>query len=149
MSSLEERSAGIDFIKREENPNIIFIQDLKKNVGPSKYKKNRRKTDPRGKKSKKKEKNKISETKKIDPGKPKNISILSSTQRKSLGHIKFKPLISVISRVLNLRAIASTNKNELVDISAWLISIQKLANIKLDCPLITHIVSQCISTTVE
>jgi hypothetical protein len=36
-----------------------------------------------------------------------------------------------------------------VDKRAWLISIQKLASIKDDWPLITHIVSQCISTTVE
>jgi hypothetical protein len=45
--------------------------------------------------------------------------------------------------------IASTKRNELVDKRAWLINIQKLANIKQDCPLITHIVNQCISTTVE
>jgi hypothetical protein len=49
-----------------------------------------------------------------------------------LGHIKFIPLISVINLVLNLRAIASTSKNELVDNNAWLISIQKLASIKFD-----------------
>jgi hypothetical protein len=54
-----------------------------------------------------------------------------------------------MSLVLNLLAIASTNKNELVDISAWLISIQKLANIKFDWPLTIQMVNQCISTTVE
>jgi hypothetical protein len=60
-----------------------------------------------------------------------------------------RPLISVINRVLKRREIASTNKKEFVEIKAWLISIAKLANIRFDCPLITHIVNQCISTTVE
>jgi hypothetical protein len=55
----------------------------------------------------------------------------------------------VIRRVLKRRPIASTSKNELVESRAWLINIQKLASIKADCPLITQIVSQCISTTVE
>jgi hypothetical protein len=44
---------------------------------------------------------------------------------------------------------ASTNKNEFEDNKAWLISIQKLANIKADWPLIIQMVNQCISTTVE
>jgi hypothetical protein len=132
-----------------ENPNIRFIHDLKKNVGPSRYKKKRRKIDRRGKRSKKKLKNKNSETKNIDPGKPKNIKVFTRTIKNNLGHMKLRPLISVISRVLKRRATASTSKNELADRSAWLISIQKLANIRLDCPLTTHIVSQCISITVE
>jgi hypothetical protein len=102
-----------------------------------------------GNKLKKKEKNKNSAIKNIEPGKPKKISVFSNTARKSLGHKKFKPLISVIRRVLNRRATASTRRNEFVDSRAWLISIQKLDNIRLDCPLITQIVSQCISTTVE
>jgi len=63
--------------------------------------------------------------------------------------MKFRPLISVNNRVLNRLATASTNKKEFVDNNAWLIIIQKLASIKFDCPLTTHIVSQCISTTVE
>lgn len=77
------------------------------------------------------------------------MSVFSSIARNSFGHKKFNPLISVIKRVLNLRATASTSKNELVESKAWLISIQKLDNNKFDCPLITHIVNQCISTTVE
>lgn len=60
----------------------------------------------------------------IDPGKPKKTSRLIRLIRKSLGHRKFIPLISVIRRVLNLRAKASTSKKELVDKRAWLISIQ-------------------------
>jgi hypothetical protein len=71
-----------------------------------------------GNKSKKNEKNKNSDTKKIEPGKPKKIKVFSSAQRNSLGHMKFIPLISVINLVLNLLAIASTSKNELVDSSA-------------------------------
>jgi hypothetical protein len=68
----------------------------------------------------------------MDPGNPKNMRLFSKVMRNSLGHIKLIPLISVRSLVLNLRAIASTNKNEFVESSAWLMSIQKLANIKLD-----------------
>ena len=95
------------------------------------------------------EKNKNSETKNIDPGNPKKIRVFTSIAIKSLGHIKFTPFISVISLDLNLRATASTSRKEFVDNKAWLISIQKLANIRLDWPLTTHIVNQCISTTVE
>jgi len=87
--------------------------------------------------------------KKIDPGKPKNINVFTRAIKNSFGHKKLIPLISVISRVLNLRFIASTMKKELVESKAWLISIQKPDNIKGDWPLITQIVSQCISTTVE
>jgi len=96
----------------------MFIHERKKNVGTNKYRKNNRKTAPEGKKSKKKEKNKISETKKIDPGKPRNINTFNKTHKKSLGHIKLSPLISVISRVLKRLAIASTSKKEFVEISA-------------------------------
>jgi len=69
--------------------------------------------------------------------------------KKSFGHKKLTPLISVTNRVLKRRPIASTSKNELVDNNAWLINIQKLASIKGECPLIIQIVNQCISTTVE
>jgi hypothetical protein len=69
----------------------------------------------KGNKSKKKEKNKISDTNIIDPGNPKNTSVLSKLTKKSLGHKKLIPLISVINRVLNRRFIASTKKNEFVD----------------------------------
>ena len=51
----------------------------------------------------------------IEPGKPKKISKFTKLSRKSFGHKKFTPLISVINRVLNRRPIASTNKNEFVD----------------------------------
>jgi hypothetical protein len=54
-------------------------------VGPSKYKKNSKKIEAPGNKSKKNEKNKNSETKNIDPGKPKKIKIFSSTIRNSFG----------------------------------------------------------------
>ena len=71
-----------------------------------------------GKRSKKKLKNKNSAIKKIDPGKPKKIKQLIKLIKKSLGHKKLTPLISVINLVLNRRLMASTNKNELVDNSA-------------------------------
>ena len=64
----------------------MFIHDLKKKVGPSKYKKISKKRLQAGNKSKKKEKNKISDTKKIDPGNPKKSRIFSSVNKKSLGH---------------------------------------------------------------
>jgi hypothetical protein len=63
-------------------------------------------------------KNKISETNIIDPGNPKKINKFIKLKRNNLGQRKFKPLTSVIKRVLNLRAIASTSKNELVDSNA-------------------------------
>ena len=85
----------------------------------------------------------------IEPGKPKKISKFTRLTKKSLGHKKLIPFNSVIKRVLNLLPTASTSKNEFVERRAWLINIQKLANIKGDWPLTTHIVSQCISTTVE
>ena len=69
----------------------------------------------RGYKSKKKLKNRISATNMIEPGNPKNISRLTRLTRKSLGHRKFTPLISVIKRVLNRRPIASTRRKELVE----------------------------------
>lgn len=94
---------------------MTFIQDLKKKVGPNKYKNTRRKIDSKGNRSKKKLKNKNSDTKNIEPGNPKKIRLLSNVMRKSFGHMKLIPLISVSSLVLNRRAIASTNKNELVE----------------------------------
>lgn len=149
IDSLIVKSEGILLFKNVEKPNIIFIQDLKKKVGPIRYKNNKKNIERSGNKSKKKVKNKNSDTKNIEPGKPKNISIFSKIAKKSLGHIKFIPLTSVIKRVLKRRATASTNKNEFVDNSAWLIIIQKLESIKLDWPLTTQMVNQCISTTVE
>jgi hypothetical protein len=87
----------------------------KKNVGPIKYRSTRRYKAATGNKSKKKLKNKNSATKKIDPGNPKKINVFNNIAKNSFGHKKFNPLISVIRRVLNRRATASTSKNELVD----------------------------------
>ena len=64
---------------------------------------------------KKKLKNKNSAIKKIEPGKPKKTRQFIKDMRKSLGHKKFTPLISVIKRVLNRLLIASTKRNEFVD----------------------------------
>jgi|TARA_B110000483_G_scaffold237960_1_gene313678 hypothetical protein len=111
---------------------MTFIQDLKKNVGPTRYRKNRINKVSIGNKSKKKLKNKNSETKKIEPGKPKKIKLFNKIIRKSLGHKKFIPLISVSNRVLKRRATASTKRNEFVESRACAIIIQKLASIKLD-----------------
>lgn len=117
-NSLDERSAGIvDSICLDE-PKRTFIQLLKKNVGASKYNNTIKIKQRRGNRSKKKLKNSISETNIIEPGKPKKTSELINPAKKSLGHKKFTPLISVINRVLNRRAIASTRRNELVDRSA-------------------------------
>jgi hypothetical protein len=127
-----DRSTGKRDDRDFEKPNITFIHDLKKNVGPNKYKKTNRNIESKGKRSKKKLKNRNSDTKNIDPGNPKKIRLFSNVIKKSFGHIKFRPLISVSSLVLNLRAMASTSKNELVESSAWLMSIQKLANIRFD-----------------
>ena len=149
INSLFDKSIGTLRESRKENPNVRFSHDLKKNVGPIKYRNISKKIDITGNRSKKKLKNRNSATKKIDPGKPKKIKVLVRVIKKSLGHKKLRPLISVINRVLKRRATASTNKNEFVDNKAWLMSIQKLDIIKFDCPLIIHIVSQCISITVE
>ena len=118
INSLDDKSEGSLINNLVEKPNIIFIQDLKKKVGPSKYKKTSKKTEPAGKKSKKKEKNNISETKQIEPGNPKKINMFKSIDKNNLGHKKLTPLISVIRRVLNLRATASTSKKEFVEIKA-------------------------------
>ena len=96
----------------------MFIHDLKKKVGPIKYRNTNKNVAPKGNRSRKKEKNNISETKKIDPGKPKKIKIFNNVTRNNFGQIKFSPLISVIRRVLNRLAIASTNKKEFVEIKA-------------------------------
>jgi hypothetical protein len=69
----------------------------------------------KGNRSKINEKKSTSERKKIEPGNPKNINVLSRTAKKSFGHKKLIPLISVTNLVLKRRAIASTNKNEFVD----------------------------------
>jgi hypothetical protein len=101
-----------------ENPNITLAHDLRKNVGPNKYKNINKNNDNNGYKSKKKEKNKNSDTNNIDPGKPKNTKVLNNTTKNSFGVKKFIPLTSVIKRVLNLLLIASTSRNEFVDNNA-------------------------------
>lgn len=115
INSRVERSTGARYDSDVEKPNSAFIQDLKKNVGPNKYKNTSRNIVNTGNKSRKKEKNKNSETKNIDPGKPRKINVFNSAHRNNLGHMKLMPLISVISLVLNRRAMASTSKKELVD----------------------------------
>lgn len=111
---------------------MTFIQERKKNVGPNKYKKKSIKRVNRGKRSKKKLKNKNSETKKIEPGNPKKIKLFSKVIRNNFGHKKFIPPTSVSNRVLNRLAIASTKRNEFVESNACAIIMQKLANIKFD-----------------
>ena len=110
-----DKSTGTRADKAFENPNITFIQERKKKVGPSRYRNTSRKIDNNGKRSKKKLKNRNSETKKIDPGKPRKIKLFSKVINNNFGHIKFIPLISVSSLVLNRLAIASTSRNEFVD----------------------------------
>jgi hypothetical protein len=132
-----------------ESPNNTLVQLRKKKVGTNKYKKRIKNKHNTGKRSSKKLKNKVSAIKKIDPGNPKKTSKFTKLTKNNLGQRKLIPLISVIRRVLNLRLMASTSKNEFVESNAWLINIQKLAIIKQDWPLITHIVNQSISTTVE
>lgn len=117
-NSLDDRSAGSVDLRELEYPNITFIQDLKKNVGPSRYKSTIRVRHITGKKSKKKLKNKNSEMKNMDPGKPKKTNIFSRDIMNSLLQLKFRPLISVTRRVLNRLDIASTIKKEFVEIKA-------------------------------
>ena len=86
INSRVDTSTGKVFINLSENPNIIFIQERKKKVGPKRYKNSNKNKVHKGNKSRKKEKNSISETKKIEPGNPKKIKTFSKTKRKSLGH---------------------------------------------------------------
>jgi hypothetical protein len=132
-----------------DSPKRAFIQLRKKKVGPNKYKNGIKNKHSSGKRSKKKLKNRTSAIKKIEPGNPKKTKQFARLTRKSFGDKKLIPLTSVIKRVLNRLLIASTNKKEFEDNNAWLMSMQKLASIRQDCPLTTQIVSQCISTTVE
>jgi hypothetical protein len=118
INSRTDKSTGNFNDKAYEKPNIRFIQDLKKKVGPIKYKKLIKNRANNGNKSKQKLKNKNSAIKNIDPGNPKNIKVFIRTIKNNLGHIKFKPLISVISLVLKRLATASTNRNEFVDSNA-------------------------------
>lgn len=54
----------------------------------------------------------------MDPGNPKKTREFSKLTKKSLGHKKLIPFISVISRVLKRLPIASTSRNELVESNA-------------------------------
>jgi len=105
-------SKGIVFFKAVDKPNKTFIQLLKKKVGPNRYKNGSKKTHKSGNRSNKKLKNNTSAMKKIDPGNPKKTKQFKRLIRKSFGHKKFTPLISVINLVLNLRFKASTRKKE-------------------------------------
>lgn len=148
-NSFEDRSTGN--VRREwvDDPNRTFIQLRKKKVGPIKYSSTINTRHNSGNRSKKKLKKRISATNITDPGNPRKIRQFTNPIKNNFGQRKFKPLTSVIKRVLNRRPMASTSRKELVDKRAWLINIQKLASIRADWPLIIQIVSQCISTTVE
>jgi hypothetical protein len=87
INSLFEASAGSFKVNFLEKPNIIFIQERKKKVGPTKYRKKSKNKAHTGNRSKKKEKNSTSDIKNIEPGNPKKSSILSSTSKNSLGQI--------------------------------------------------------------
>lgn len=101
-----------------------------------------------GNTSKAKVKNRTSAIKNNVPGNPKNTNKFIIENKNNLGHIKFIPDNSVVNLVLNLLEIESTNRKELVDISAWLISIANPEYHNIELPLITHKTNQCISATV-
>jgi hypothetical protein len=85
-SSREDKSKGTLLRRLLENPNNKLTHDLKKNVGPKRYKNTIRNKANSGNKSRKKEKNKNSDTKKIEPGNPRKISKFSSADKNNLGH---------------------------------------------------------------
>ena len=143
------KSDGNCFCRSKEAPKSKFVQVRKKKVGVKRYKITIKKAVNAGKRSKKKAKKRISETNIIEPGNPKKIKRLSKLIKKSFGQAKLIPLTSVTSLDLKRLPTASTSKKELVESRAWLMSIQKLASIRGECPLMTQKVSQCISTTVE
>jgi hypothetical protein len=117
-NSLNVKSTGNVLEKKVEAPNNAFVQLRKKKVGPNKYNKTIKIKHKRGNKSKKKPKNNTSVINIIEPGKPKKTNKFTKLTRKSFGHKKLIPLISVINRVLKRRPIASTSKKEFVDNSA-------------------------------
>lgn len=84
-----------------------------------------------------------------EPGNPKKTTIFNKLNKNNLGHKKFIADISKINLVLNLLAIESIIKKELVDSIAWLIYIPKADKSKILLPLNEQISNQCISTTVE
>jgi abortive infection bacteriophage resistance protein len=86
VNSREDKSAGI-FLKRLlENPNSALTHDLKKNVGPMRYRNNNKTKARTGNKSMKNEKNRNSDTKKSEPGNPRKISKFVNEARNNLGH---------------------------------------------------------------
>jgi len=87
VNSLFETSAGSLKVNFFEKPNIMFIHERKKKVGPTKYRKKSKNKAHIGNKSKKKEKNNTSDIKNMEPGKPKKSNILSSTSRNNLGQM--------------------------------------------------------------
>ena len=147
--SFDDKSVGKFLWKLTDVPNKAFIHVRSTKVGANKYNKIINSKYNAGNKSNRNVKNRISDTNIIEPGKPKKTNKLIRLIKKSFGHTKLRPLTSVINRVLKRRAMASTNKNEFVDNRAWLMSIQKPDKISDDWPLMTQIVNQCISTTVE
>ena len=86
VNSLADKSIGNVLTNEYEKPNITFNHDLKKKVGPIRYKNDIRNSANIGKKSKKNEKNKNSATKNIEPGNPKKTNVLRSIAKNSLGH---------------------------------------------------------------
>jgi hypothetical protein len=118
MNSFDDKSTGRVLSSWIDDPKSTFIQLRKKKVGPIKYNKTIKKRQSKGKRSKKKLKKSISDTNIIEPGKPKKTKQFNKLTKKSLGHKKLIPLISVIKRVLKRRPIASTSRNELVDSKA-------------------------------
>ena len=87
-------------------------------MGPIRYKNTSKNKASNGNRSKKNEKNKNSDIKKIEPGNPKKIKEFNKIAKNSFGHKKFIPLTSVINRVLKRLATASTSKNEFVESKA-------------------------------
>ena len=81
-SSRLDKSTGILLNNCVEKPNSKLTQDLKKNVGPSKYRNSNKTIAKRGNSSTKKEKNKNSNTKNIEPGKPRNIRRFTRAAKK-------------------------------------------------------------------
>lgn len=113
INSEEFKSEGERSKVEEDKPKRVLNQFRKKKEGPKKYKIKNRNVAKIGNKSQKKRKKRTSAIKKIEPGKPRKISKFRRATKKSLGHEKLIPLISVMRRVLNLRFIISTIKKEL------------------------------------
>jgi hypothetical protein len=118
INSRDDKSTGNLLLRLLDLPNIRFTHDLKKKEGAIRYNNIIKYTANTGNKSNMNAKNKNSEMKKIEPGKPRKIKQLSNMAKNNFGHKKLRPLISVIERVLNRRATASTSRNEFVESNA-------------------------------